>query len=151
MKAAAFLFSLCLVLPTLSLAAGSPPPAVIAAVKQELETGGSNTHQAGRLIEPVRVGKANLWRVDFAKAGTVDWCGSGGCRIMLFAQQDKTWKAVFDRQVRQFNLAGEGLTVDLYGKYCGRAGNASCTARYQWNRTKRVWLPRGKAPLPLEE
>lgn len=144
-----FFFALALLASSPAPAASRPPPAVIAAVKQELEAGGSDTRLAAHLLQPVRIGKTSAWRVDFEKAGSADWCGSGGCRVMLLAAGPGKWHPVFDRQVRQFRLEGTLLTLELYGKFCGKAGNAPCMARYRWNEAKGVWQPRDQAPPPL--
>jgi hypothetical protein len=134
-----------------ALAAAIPPPAVLAAVTQELEAGGSDIRLAPRLLKPVRIGKEAAWQANFEKAGAVDWCGSGGCRVALYAEVKRDWQPVFDHLVRQFRLKGDRLTVELYGKFCGKAGNAACMARYRWDAGNRTWQPLDKAPPPLDE
>lgn len=154
MKAPVFFLALCLLAPLPGMAGGPPaaPSAVIGAVAQELELGGSDTRHVEKLLKPLKLGTGEvLWRADFAKASETDWCGSGGCRVMLFGSNGKGWKAVFDRQVREFKLNGQNLTVELYGKFCGKAGNAPCLGSYRWDAGKRVWQPLDKAPPPLDE
>lgn len=148
----------CLVLVTALLASSSayaqnePPDEVFDAVRQELEAGGSEARYPFKLFQPVKIGsKETQWRVDFEKSGSADWCGSGGCRVMLFAQHDKTWQAVFDRQVRSVRFKGDELFVEIYGKFCGKAGNAPCMARYRWNARQRIWQAQDMALLPLEQ
>ncbi len=132
--------------------AGAEPPAVvIAAVADALRTGASDPRSARRLLRPLRH-SPGTWLADFEKAGTADWCGSGGCRRMLFMARDGVYRAVFDRQVRSLEISPDGmrLTVQLYGGYCDKAGNASCPARYQWRTDKMAWRPIRNAPGPFE-
>ncbi|MDD4881642.1 MAG: hypothetical protein PHX10_08705 [Gallionellaceae bacterium] len=128
-----------------------PPAAVIAAVADGLRAGASDPRLARRLLRPLRPG-SDAWLADFEKAGTADWCGSGGCRMMLFKARDGGYRAVFDRQVRRLEISPDGvqLTVQLYGAYCGKPGNASCPARYRWHADRMAWQPEKNAPGPFE-
>ncbi len=72
---------------------------------------------------------------------------------MLLTNEGDRCKIVFDRQVRDLSLDGQRtqLTAEIYGRFCGKAGNAACMAHYRWDALNGEWLPQDDAPPAMEE
>lgn len=117
----------------------SPPPALVASVREETKDDVDAPRDASELFRRVDINGDELpdWRVDYSER--MAWCGTGGCRQQLYlARPDGTYALVFDAQARsEFRLrkTGEGHRLDLevHGSICGEAGVAECLRAFLWN------------------
>ena len=118
-----------------------PPAAVIAPVEKDLRD-----HYHLRRLAPQRMFRAidlngdgeSDWIADFDKSGEGGWCGTGGCRQMIFASQGGRFRVVFDAQIREMKMRNSGgafrLDLDVHGSNCGTFGAAACPASFLWDK-----------------
>jgi len=83
------------------------------------------------------------WVADFSDDQA--WCGSGGCRQMMFVSQAGAGHQVaFDQQTRAWAVTPRGgranLDVEVYGAWCGEAGVVECRLRFVWDAAARRFV-----------
>jgi hypothetical protein len=93
-----------------------------------------------RALDINQDGRAD-WIVDFDRSGEGSWCGTGGCRKVVYVSQAKGgYRAAFDEQTREFKVRTAGgvvrLDTDVHGSECGTFGSAECPHSYIWDRAQ---------------
>jgi hypothetical protein len=78
------------------------------------------------------------WIVDFTHSGENGWCGTGGCRQVIYVSEPKGhYRPVFDEQTRAFKVRMPGgvvrLDTDVHGSECGTFGASECPHSYAWD------------------
>ena len=80
------------------------------------------------------------WVADFAKSGESGFCGTGGCRLVIYASKPGGYASVFDEQVREFKLTPRGdgmrLDIDVHGSFCGTFGASECPMSFRWEQPR---------------
>ncbi len=91
------------------------------------------------------------WQADFTPINNFAWCGTGGCRLMVWrGLPSGKLRKVFDDQVLKHRwglLRGKRtLLTNQHGSNCGGAGSDDCPTNYQWNtrKSRLIQLPRPK-------
>jgi hypothetical protein len=87
------------------------------------------------------------WWIDFDAFGFSAWCGTGGCKQMLFVSRpDGHFRVEIDQQTREFNLSpspqGARLDIEVHGSACGGSGNVECRFAYIWDAARERWSER---------
>lgn len=90
------------------------------------------------MFHPVQISDDGVtdWVADFSDDQA--WCGSGGCRQMIFVSQiGAGHRAAFDQQTRAWSVTQRdgraNLDVEVYGAWCGEAGVVECRLRFVWD------------------
>jgi hypothetical protein len=81
------------------------------------------------------------WIVDFEQSGGNAWCGTGGCRQVIFVSKSADqFTMVFDEQTREFGLRRNHhvvrLDIDVHGSFCGTFGDAACPRSFLWDQVQ---------------
>lgn len=143
--------------PACALAA-TPPPAIEAAVREEVvaaATEGFTPEEANdpsvvpaymKKTTPSMFRKVDLngdkiadWAVYFEEAPNASYfCGSGGCRYELYVgKPDGTWKQVFTRTGGDLKFTGpksaRGIEIGYHGTVCDSFGADECLRAYRWD------------------
>ncbi|MBI1407558.1 MAG: hypothetical protein GC145_15715 [Caulobacter sp.] len=138
--------------------AATPPPAIGAAVREEVVAAaieGLTPEEANdpSVVPPfmkkapsAMFRKVDLngdkladWAVDFTEAPNASYfCGTGGCRHELFVgKPDGTWKQVFARTSGDLKITGpksaRGVEVNYHGSVCDSFGADECLRAYRWD------------------
>jgi len=134
-----------------------PPAQVVKAALAELgDEGRPAAAPLPGMFHPVEVNKdgATDWVADFS--GDQAWCGSGGCRQMIFVSQGRAgYQIAFDQQTRAWTVTHRSdranLDVEVYGAWCGEAGVVECRLRFVWDAAQRrfVEAPNGAGQTKL--
>lgn len=121
------------------LGGASPPPSLVASVREETKDDVDAPRDAAKLFHKADINGDKLadWRVDYSER--MAWCGTGGCRQQLYlARPDGTYALVFDAQARsEFRLRntreGRRLDIEVHGSICAKAGVEECLRSFLWN------------------
>ncbi|WP_295637905.1 hypothetical protein [Novosphingobium sp.] len=122
------------------LTAAFPPNAILAPILQDVRD-----DERPRLMVPARMfrqidlnhdGIAD-WVADFTKSGESGFCGTGGCRLVIYTSKPGGYATAFDEQVRQFKITsgreGMRLDLDMHGSFCGTFGALACPMSFRWD------------------
>jgi len=114
------------------------------------------------MIQPITLSPDGQidWLIDYSKAGLTQFCGTGGCRLVIYASHDGDHVRAFDSQVLAFDIARRGGRQRLEAKVHHGAcvpNDWDCRYAWYWNRTTarmepmatdagRTLLPHGGRP-----
>ncbi len=136
----------------------SPPPALVAVVREETKDDVDAPRDAAKLFHRADINGDALadWRVDYSER--MAWCGTGGCRQQLYlARPDGTYALVFDAQARsEFRMRktreGRRLDLEVHGSVCGQTGVEECLRSFLWTEAdgRYVEVPNRKGDGRLE-
>ncbi len=122
-----------------------PPAAVIQAVAKVMrgEDGSYRGRPPAKMFRAVDVNGDGIpdWIANFEFAPGGGWCGTGGCRQMIFVRQpSNNYQLVFDMQSREFAARsmprGFRIDVDVHGSNCGSYGADECALSFVWDRAQ---------------
>lgn len=136
--------------------APSPPASIERAALKRLKKAGATPEAiaaAGGLFRPVRLSGSSRpdWIVDYGAAPTMRMCGTGGCRLQVWAPASGGgYRLVFDRQVLAHEVADgpPRLILDVHGVYCGGTGSDACREIRIWKRGRLDLAGPPGAPSP---
>lgn len=153
MRPAAFLSALSLI--SLGLAAPAvaqtPPEALVWMVLNDINVTGLDrdmpmnrppivTEVPEGMIRAVDISPDGQtdWLIDYSRAGLSQFCGTGGCRLVIYASHEGDYQRAFDSQVLGFDIARRGgrqrLEAQVHHGACV-PDDWECRYAWYWNRT----------------
>ena len=125
-------------------AAPQPPAAILRSVLKDIRDQDNPQRMApAKMFRAVDINHDGVadWIVDFEQSGENAWCGTGGCRQVIFVSKSADqFTAVFDEQTRVFSLKQSRMVVrldiDVHGSFCGTFGAEACPLSFIWDQVQ---------------
>ena len=121
-----------------------PPAAILRSVLKDIRDQDNPQRMApAKMFRAVDINHDGVadWIVDFEQSGENAWCGTGGCRQVIFVSKSADqFTVVFDEQTRQFSLKQSRkvvrLDIDVHGSFCGTFGAEACPLSFIWDQAQ---------------
>ena len=118
-----------------------PPPAILDPILADVRTEDRpHLRVPARMFRRIDLNGDGIadWVADFTRSGESGFCGTGGCRLDIYASKPGgSFAKAFSEQVREFKLTpsatGLRLDIDLHGAFCGSFGASACPQSYRWD------------------
>lgn len=118
-----------------------PPAAIMQLVLKDIrDQDNPNRVAPSKMFRAIDINHDGVddWIVDFEQSGENSWCGTGGCRQVIYVSNSAGhFTAAFDEQTRQFSLKRNRnvvrLDIDVHGSYCGTFGASACPRSFLWD------------------